>query len=84
MSVRETGKKNKDFPMALPVYSIDRKEDAEMLQAILCRVTQDGRNVLTKWSYTGLEYEDLEEVGDYLDAAYRKFILREEIDFKLS
>jgi hypothetical protein len=81
MSVRETGKKNKKHPNALPVLSMDKKEDAEMLQTILCCTTNDGRQVLTKYAGKSLEMKQLNEVAAYLDTAYRKFFLKEDNGF---
>lgn len=83
MSIREIGARNKKFPNALPVYSIDKREDAENLQTILCSLTNDGRNVLTKFAGGDLELEDLDDVGDFLDRAHRKFNLKEEgVEFR--
>ena len=83
MSIREIGARNKKFPNAIPVYSIDKKEDAENLQTILCSLTTDGRNVLTKFAGGHLELEDLNDVGDFLDRAHRKFNLKEEgVEFR--
>lgn len=83
MSVRATGKPNKKFPNALPVYSIDSVDDAEMLQTILCCTANDGRCVLSKYAGTALEFEQLKEVGKYLDAAYRRFFLKEDNGFSV-
>lgn len=83
MSIRAIGARNKKFPNALPVYSIDKKEDAEMLQTLLCSRTTDGRYVMNKFAGGNLELEDLDEVGDFLDRAHRKYNLKEEgVDFR--
>ncbi len=52
MSVRETGKKNRKFPQALPCFSADSEEAALCIVATLCRLNYDGSYVLPNFDGT--------------------------------
>jgi len=52
-------KKPKEYPDALPVFTVDTEKEANMLITFFCKLAYDGRMLLT--SFKG-EYEELEGV----------------------
>lgn len=55
VSFRVKGERNTAYPSALPVFSVDTVEDAEMLQVRLCALSWDG----TRYVWPGFYDESL-------------------------
>lgn len=76
MTLRDEGQTlPRDRAMALPVYAVKKRADAESLQIALCRRQYDGTYRLTWGGFTG-KVAELPETTKYFDAYYREFCER--------
>lgn len=82
MSFRAKDEKSSEpFKNALAVASVDSKKDAFALAVLVCRMSYDGRPVITERS--GFQAHDVDSlfdsVGPYLESTYRAMKKRRKV-----
>lgn len=50
ISIGKKGKRDPEFPSALPFHSVDTIEEAKGIQTLHCRLQHDGTYVLNHWA----------------------------------